>query len=263
MFSDMFKIRGTIGKKESTIIVTATFLFLFALWWGLSAMQLVDPVFLPSPMSVWDYICTTAANGALWDNTKISIIRIFWGVLISVVIGAPVGLLCGTFPITEAIFRPLCEFIRYMPVPAFVPLVMIWVGIGESAKVLLLFIGVFFQIVLMIANDVRSVQNDLLNAGYTLGATRWQSITKILIPAMLPRAFETLRTMIGWAWTYLVVAEMVAANSGLGYMIIKAQRFLQTDCIFAGILTIGLLGLITDRFMYFLSKRLFSWQEGM
>ena len=149
-----------------------------------------------------------------------------------------------------------------MPVPAFTPLVMVWVGIGEEAKVTLLFIGIFFQLVLMIADDAMSVSEDLLNAGYTLGATNWQTMTKILIPAMLPRSLDTLRMMIGWAWTYLVVAEMVAANSGLGYSIMKAQRFLKTDAIFTGILVIGILGLITDRVLYMLNKKLFHWTEG-
>jgi NitT/TauT family transport system permease protein len=113
----------------------------------------------------------------------------------------------------------------------------------------------------MIADDALSVNEDLLNAGYTLGTTKWQTITKILIPAMLPRMLDTLRMMIGWAWTYLVVAEMVAANSGLGYSIMKAQRFLKTDAIFTGILVIGLLGLITDRFLDMLNKILFPWRE--
>ena len=149
-----------------------------------------------------------------------------------------------------------------MPVPAFTPLVMVWVGIGEEAKVTLLFIGIFFQLVLMTADDAMSVSEDLLNAGYTLGATNWQTVTKILIPAMLPRSLDTLRMMIGWAWTYLVVAEMVAASSGLGYSIMKAQRFLKTYAIFTGILVIGILGLITDRVLYMLNKKLFHWTEG-
>ena len=258
----MFKIRGNISKRSYTNLAVIAFAAVFIIWWLLSYFELVDPVFLPSPADVLDYFISSVKDGSLWDDTIISVQRICLGVVFAVVLGAPIGLLCGTFKFAEAIIRPLCEFIRYMPVPAFTPLVMVWVGIGEEAKVTLLFIGIFFQLVLMTADDAMSVSEDLLNAGYTLGATNWQTVTKILIPAMLPRSLDTLRMMIGWAWTYLVVAEMVAASSGLGYSIMKAQRFLKTDAIFTGILVIGILGLITDRVLYMLNKKLFHWTEG-
>ncbi len=258
----MFKIRGHISKSSFTTLAVVSFVAVFVIWWLLSTLELVDPVFLPSPAKVWDYFVTSVQDGSLWPNIWISVQRICLGVFFAVILGVPLGLLCGTFRFAEALIRPLCEFIRYMPVPAFTPLVMVWVGIGEEAKVTLLFIGIFFQLILMVADDAMSVSEDLLNAGYTLGATKWQTMTKILIPAMLPRTMDTLRMMIGWAWTYLVVAEMVAANSGLGYSIMKAQRFLKTDAIFTGILVIGILGLITDRVMFMLNKRLFHWTEG-
>ena len=170
-----------------------------------------------------------------------------------------IGILVGTFKKAEAFIRPLCEFVRYMPVPAFVPLIMVWVGIEESAKITVIFIGTFFQLVLMVADDALAVPDDLINAGYTLGSNTPKTIFKILIPAMMPRLMETLRMMIGWAWTYLVSAELVAANTGLGYTILKSQRFLKTDAIFANIILIGLLGLITDRIFAFLNKKLFPW----
>jgi NitT/TauT family transport system permease protein len=257
----MFKIRGHIRKSSYITLAVFSFIFVFAIWFVLSKFELVNPVFLPSPKNVWLYFVQSLNDGTLMPNIAISVKRIALGVLFAVVLGVPLGLLCGTFKFAEALIRPLCEFIRYMPVPAFTPLVMVWVGIGEEAKVTLLFIGIFFQLILMIADDALSVNEDLLNAGYTLGTTKWQTITEILIPAMLPRMLDTLRMMIGWAWTYLVVAEMVAANSGLGYSIMKAQRFLKTDAIFTGILVIGLLGLITDRFLDMLNKILFPWRE--
>jgi binding-protein-dependent transport system inner membrane component len=258
----MFKIRGHISKNSYVSLAVVSFAVVFILWIILSGFELVDPVFLPSPAKVWTYFVESVKDGTLLPNVIISVQRICFGVLIAVILGVPLGLLCGTFKFAEAMIRPLCEFIRYMPVPAFTPLVMVWVGIGEEAKVTLLFIGIFFQLILMIADDAMSVSEDLLSAGYTLGTTKWQTITKILIPAMLPRALDTLRMMIGWAWTYLVVAEMVAANNGLGYSIMKAQRFLKTDAIFTGILIIGLLGLITDRVLDILNKILFHWREG-
>jgi len=259
--SKLFRIRGKISKKSYIILAVISFVFVFILWLLLSSFELVDPVFLPTPAKVWDYFVESVKDGSLLPNIAISVQRIFLGVLLAVVLGVPLGLLCGTFKPAEAVIRPLCEFVRYMPVPAFTPLVMVWVGIGEEAKIALLFIGIFFQLILMIADDALSVSEDLLNAGYTLGTTKWQTITKILIPAMIPRSLDTLRMMIGWAWTYLVVAEMVAASSGLGYSIMKAQRFLKTDAIFMGILVIGLLGLVTDRFLDMLNKLLFPWRE--
>ena len=151
------------------------------------------------------------------------------------------------------------EFIRYMPAVAFIPLIMVWAGIGEWAKILLIFIGCFFQLVLMVASDTRLVSKDLVQASFTLGASRWQAIQTVIIPAVQPRLLNTLRLMLGWAWTYLVVAELVAVNSGLGYAIMKAQRFLNTDQIFVGIIVIGLLGLISDRIFAFLNRRLYPW----
>ncbi len=258
----MFKIKGKISKQKYLILVIASFAAVYLIWIILTSLKLVAPVFLPSPKRVWDYFMTSVQDGTLLPNIYISCRRIFFGVVVATVLAVPFGILCGIFRFFEAITRPLCEFIRYMPVPAFVPLVMVWVGIGEDAKVALLFMGTFFQMILMVADDAASVSDDLLNSGYTLGTTKWQAIVKILIPATLPRMMDTLRMMIGWAWTYLVVAEMVAANSGLGYSIIKAQRFLKTDAIFTGILVIGLLGLITDRIMVTINKILFPWREG-
>ncbi|MDO5403795.1 MAG: ABC transporter permease subunit, partial [Eubacteriales bacterium] len=147
-------------------------------------------------------------------------------------------------------------------VPAFVPLIMVWVGIGEEAKITVIFLGTLFQLIPMVADDIRSVPEDYINAAYTLGAGRGTVLIKVLIPAMLPRLMDTLRMMMGWAWTYLVVAELVAANSGLGYSILKAQRYLKTPTIFSGILVIGLLGLIIDRTFGLVSRKLFSWSEG-
>jgi NitT/TauT family transport system permease protein len=136
---------------------------------------------------------------------------------------------------------------------------MIWVGIDESAKISVIFIGVFFQVILMVADDAMSVPEDLINSAYTLGCDTKNTIFRILIPAMLPRLMETLRMMIGWAWTYLVSAELVASSTGLGYTILKSQRFLQTDAIFGNIILIGLLGLITDRLFAFVTKKIFPW----
>lgn len=256
------KIRKEIGKHKYSVLAVSAFLIVAVIWFIIAESGIVKEIFLPKPLNVIRYYIDSIKDGSLWDNTKISIYRISLGFIYAVVLGIPVGIIVGTFKKAEAFIRPLCEFIRYMPVPAFVPLIMVWVGIEESAKITVIFIGTFFQLVLMVADDALSVPEDLINAGYTLGTNTPNTIFRILVPAMMPRLMETLRMMIGWAWTYLVSAELVAANSGLGYTILKSQRFLKTDAIFANILLIGLLGLITDRIFAILNKKLFPWAEG-
>lgn len=256
------KIRKEIGRRKYLLYAVLSFTAVFLIWLLASESGAIKEIFLPKPQNVVRYYIDSARDGSLWENTKISICRITLGFVCAVILGIPAGILVGTFKKFEAVIRPLCEFIRYMPVPAFVPLIMVWIGIGENAKITVIFAGTFFQLVLMVADDALSVPDDLINAGYTLGSGTKNTVFKILIPAMLPRLMETLRMMIGWAWTYLVSAELVAANTGLGYTVLKSQRFLKTDAIFANIILIGLLGLITDRMFAVLNKRMFPWTEG-
>jgi len=256
-----YRLRKPISKKRYTIYAALTFIFLFAAWAVICASGIVEELFLPSPGKVFNDIVNTAKDGTLWVNMRYSVFRITMGFLISVLLGVPLGILAGSFRNFDAIISPVCEFIRYMPVPAFVPLVMVWLGIGEIAKIDIVFLGCFFQLVLMISDDARSVSDDLLSASYTLGTTRWSTILFVLIPAMAPKMMLTLRMMIGWGWTYLTVAELVASKSGLGYNILKAQRYLRTESIFSGILIIGILGLITDRVFAFAIKKMFPWAE--
>ena len=256
------KIRRKIDKRKYTLYAVMTFIVILAVWSLVSGLELIEPIFLPTPLSVLKYAIKSARDGVLWLNMGVSVYRILFGFILAIILGIPIGILAGTFKVAEAIIRPLCEFIRYMPVPAFVPLIMVWAGIGETAKILVIFIGTFFQLVLMVADDALSVPDELIYAGYTLGADTKIAVWKILIPAMLPRLMDTLRMMIGWAWTYLVSAELVAASSGLGYSILKAQRFVKTDAIFSGIIIIGILGLVTDRIFAIVNKRLFKWREG-
>ncbi len=183
------------------------------------------------------------------------------GFLASAVIALPIGLYIGTYRPVQAFLEPLTDFIRYMPAVAFIPLVMLWVGIDEGSKVLIIFIGTFFQMVLMVAEDVRRVPMAQIEAAQTMGANRAEIIKLVVLPSARPALLDTLRITCGWAWTYLVVAELVAANSGLGYAILKAQRYMQTDKIFAGILLIGVIGLLTDQAFRWLGRAAFPWMK--
>jgi len=259
---NLFKIRKKIDPKLYLKITISSFVIFVLIWQVMYSCKVVSNIFLPSPLGVLQYLANDIISGNIWGNLYISCYRIFMGFLLAAVIGVPIGILVGCYNSVEAYIQPMIEFFRYLPVPAFIPLIMIWVGIGEEAKIAVIFLGTLFQLIPMVADDVRSVPEDYINAAYTLGAKRFEVIRKVIIPAMLPRLMNTLRMIMGWAWTYLVVAELVAANSGLGYSILKAQRYLKTPAIFSGILVIGLLGLIIDRTFSGVSKRLFPWADG-
>lgn len=258
----VMRIRRDISKKSYILGACLSFAGLLLLWSLASYTGLVNNVFLPTPTSVAATFAQEITLPDFWSNIGISFFRILMGFLIAAAIGVPLGILAGTYRTAESVIQPLNEFFRYIPATAFVPLVMVWAGIGEMAKIVIIFIGTIFQVVLMVADDIRAIPQDLLSSSYTLGANQRQVIGRVMIPAVLPKLMDTLRMLFGWSWTYLVVAELVAANSGLGYMIIKAQRFLQTDLIFVGILVIGILGLITDRLFFIMNKKLFPWAEG-
>ncbi|MNQ96153.1 putative aliphatic sulfonates transport permease protein SsuC [compost metagenome] len=260
--SSLFAIRGEISRKTymSGVVLMVGIALLF--WSVMSYGEFVNRTFLPTPDQVLRQFGIQLQNPVFWDHVWISIFRVGGGFLLACLIGIPLGIVAGTYKFAESLVVPAAEFIRYMPATAFIPLIMVWAGIGEWAKILVIFLGCFFQLMLMVADNTRSVSNDLLQTSYTLGAKRWQVIEKVLIPALLPDLMNTLRLIIGWAWTYLVVAELVAASSGLGFSIMKAQRFLNTDQIFVGIIAIGLLGLLTDRTFAYCHKRFFPWLEG-
>ncbi len=217
------------------------------LWWLLSAGGWINKIFMPGPADVVMRLGTWWTRDGLLQDFWISIYRVTVGWLLSAVIALPLGLLIGSYRPVQAFFEPLTDFIRYMPAVAFIPLVMLWIGIDESSKIAIIFIGTFFQLVLMAAEDIRRVPMQQIEAAQTMGAARGEILTLVVLESAKPALLDTLRVTMGWAWTYLVVAELVAANSGLGYAILKAQRFLQTDKIFGGILLIGAIGLAMDQ----------------
>ncbi|MCW5622253.1 MAG: ABC transporter permease [Burkholderiales bacterium] len=229
------------------------------LWWSLSASGLVTKVFMPGPADVWNRAVLWFREDDLLGDIGISVYRVVaaWG--LSALIAIPLGLAIGTYRPVQALLEPLTDFIRYMPAVAFIPLVMLWIGITEGSKIAIIWIGTFFQMVLMVAEDVRRVPMAQIETAQTMGARRSEIVSLVLLPAAKPAILDTLRVTMGWAWTYLVVAELVAANSGLGYAILRAQRFLQTDKIFAGIIIIGLIGLLLDQLFRALHRKAFPW----
>ena len=252
-------MRGPIAQRTYWVLALTGLFTPLVLWAALAAWGGLDPVFLPSPLKVLERGWTWATDTGLLEDMGISTYRVVAGFALSAVIALPLGLLIGSFRAVQALLEPLTDFIRYMPAVAFIPLVMLWVGIDEASKIAIIFIGTFFQMVLMVAEDVRRVPSAQVEAAQTMGATRAELIEKVIFPSAKPALLDTLRITMGWAWTYLVVAELVAANSGLGYAVLRAQRFLQTDTIFAGIIVIGLIGLLTDQLFRWLHRRAFPW----
>lgn len=254
-------VRGDLRRRSALALAVAGFVLPLAVWILVSLNGWADPVFLPPPWQVLAQLGEWYRDGDLLGDVIVSIGRVLGGFCVAALVAVPLGVLVGTYAPVRAFLEPLTEFTRYLPAVAFIPLIMLWVGIEESAKVAVIWVGVFFQMLLLVAADVASVPDAPIEAARTMGATNEEIIKYVLIPAARPAILTTLRGAMCLAWTYLVVAELVAANSGLGYAILKAQRFLQTDKIFAGILLIGLVGLLTDQAFRWLHKRCFPWHH--
>jgi NitT/TauT family transport system permease protein len=258
---DFLSPREPIPKGLYLILALSSFAFFLIIWSVLTYGRFVDPLFLPSPGRVLQAGVDLFSELGFATDILNSVYRVMMGFVVAAIIGVPIGLIMGTFKVAEAFTEPVVGFIRYMPASAFIPLFILWLGIGDIEKIAIIFVGSFFQLVLMVAVVAKNVHKDMLETAYTLGAKRFQVIRKVLLPASLPGIVDTLRIIVGWAWTYIIVAELVASASGIGYMIISSQRMLRTGNIIFGILTIGMLGLVTDFFFKWLYNKLFPWVE--
>ena len=251
-------IRDSIPRWVYISFSMAGFIAPLAAWQVMSNMHFFSALFLPSPERVFKSFERWAASN-LWEDTYISTYRVVSGFLLAASIGMPIGIYIGTFKIVEAMLQPINDFVRYMPASAFIPLVLLWIGIGESAKISIIFIGVFFQIIVMVADAVRNIPQKYIEAAYTMGANKEEVLNLVIFKGAAPDIFNILRVNMGWAWTYLVIAEMVAADRGLGFSILQSQRFMDTPKIFAGIIIIGLLGLLFDLSFRIMHRVLFVW----
>ncbi len=252
-------IRGELPRSAIWGLAAAGLIVPLLIWWAYTALGLANPMFMPGPDAVLARVGRWWSSEGLLADIGISVYRVMTGFGASALLALPLGLYIGTYRPVQAFLEPLTDFIRYMPAVAFIPLVMLWVGIDEGSKILIIFIGTFFQMVLMVAEDVRRVPMAQIEAAQTMGASRSEIVKLVVLPSARPALLDTLRITCGWAWTYLVVAELVAANSGLGYAILRAQRYMQTDKIFAGIILIGIIGLLTDQAFRWLGRAAFPW----
>jgi NitT/TauT family transport system permease protein len=255
------RIRAKASRRQYLTVAVTTFVGLLALWWVTTSTGLIDPLFLPSPVSVVERLAELAASGEFFSDVTLSVYRVTVGYLIATVMALAIGPLVGVSAIFEAAVEPLMDFVRYMPVVAFVPLTIVWAGTDDLQKFLIIWMGTFFQQVLMVADAVRQVPQPLVHLGETLGMGRTAILIRIIFPAAWPRVWDALRVTLGWAWTWLVVAEMVAATGGMGYRINVAKRYLNTDTIIGDVVVLGLLGLLFDQALRAIGRLMFAYQK--
>jgi len=228
-----------------------------------------NPIFLPAPHEVGKALYTAFTtepirrgdpwlHESLWHSIKI----IFWGFLSAAVVGVPIGVLCGTFGFFARITEPFVDFIRYMPAPAFGALAVAIMGISDAPKIAIIFIGTFFQMVLVVANTTRLLDASLLEAAQVLGAKPRRLLSHVIVPGILPNLYNDMRILLGWAWTYLIVAELIGASSGISYFINQQGKYRHYDNVYAGIILIGLIGLTTDQILAFFAPKIFPWMPG-
>lgn len=229
----------------------------------------INPIYLPAPHEVATAFYTAFAeppqmrsqqwlHESLWHSIQI----IFIGFVLSSIVGVPLGILCGTYTAVSKTAEPFIEFFRYLPAPAFGALAVAILGIYDGPKIAIIFIGTFFQQVLVVANTTRRLDISLLEAAMTLGSKRLRLLFKVVIPGILPDLYRDQRILLGWAWTYLIVAELIGTSSGITWFITQQARYKNFDNVFAAIMMIGIIGIVTDLILAYFGKRLFPWERS-
>ena len=259
--STFWRIRDEIPPRLRLPLVVISILMPLAIWVALDLSGQVSDIFLPSPFKVLTAGREMVASGQLQGDTYTSVRRVAIGFGIALLISIPLGLAMGTFKSIEALFEPAIGIIRYMPATAFIPLLLIWMGLGESPKIALIVIGTVFFNTLMTANVVWQVPAELIKVSRTLGADAWTVFRKVIFPYAVPGVIDAARVNLAAAWNLIVVAELLAADKGLGFRITRAQRFLHIDQIFVVLIVIGVLGVATDIALRAVRNRVAPWSQ--
>jgi len=252
--------KQAIPRPARLVLGIGSFVVIITLW-TVGSVLIDNPLFLPSLPRVGRAWIDMVQHLHFLNDVGWSAFRIIAGFLVAAAMAVPLGLLMGSFEVVRSFFQLPINFIRYMPASAFIPLLIVLQGLGEQEKLTIIWIGVFFQLVLMVMDIAHRVPDEMLNVAYTLGASRWKVFYKVFLPATFPDVVDALRITMGWAWTYLIVAEIVSAERGIGSFILISERFLRTDRIIAAIITIGILGLITDTIFGLIHRWRFPYVE--
>ena len=258
------EIYGVPGQGDSFAVSAVVIAGLIFIWWYVTYAGWIKPLFLPSPQAVLQSFLDLLKNGftgsSFWEHTWISTARVFGAFVLACLIGIPLGVAMGMSPLARGIFDPPIEFYRPIPPLAYLPLMIIWFGIEETSKVLLIFLSMLAPIALGARAGVKSAAIEQIHAAYSFGATRWQVIRKVILPAAMPEIITAMRIGIGFGWTTLVAAEMVASTAGLGYMVLSASKFLQTATVIMGIVVIAAIAYAFDHLMRFVERRVVPWK---
>ncbi len=254
---------ATARPVPTAVISTLTIATIIGLWSLASARGVVSPVFLPSPRQVviagYNLVVTGFVDATLFEHVGASLYRIFGALIASVLIGIPAGLAIGTSRLGRGILDPIVEFLRPLPPLAYLPLVIIWVGIGEASKITVIALAMLPSIILSTSAGVRSVSREHVNAARSLGASPRQILAQVVLPSSVPSILTGIRIALGAGWTTLVAAELVAATSGIGFMIQSAAQFLVTDIVIAGIIVIALIAILLEFLARLVERRLVPW----
>jgi NitT/TauT family transport system permease protein len=255
----MLAFRRPLRRGMAFVIGFGACAAVVLIWEVVARAGWVNPLFLPAPSAVAEALWRmTVSQDLLW-HAWISTTRVWIAFALATAMAVPIGMAMSAWRPIGAALEPLIDFIRYLPVPALVPLAIIWFGVGENTKIFLLWLGTFFQLVLLVADDMRRVPNEYFEIARTVGANQRQLLTDVAFPAMLPNLVDNLRITLGWCWTYLIIAEIVAADSGLGFVVWTARRYMKTPEVMAGVVAIGIIGLVTDQLLRHLHRRAFSY----
>ncbi|MBK1670218.1 taurine ABC transporter permease [Rhodovibrio sodomensis] len=258
------EVYGQPGAGRSSLISFATAFVLLLVWWLVTNAELVKPLFLPPPEMVFDKFVEVSSEGfnnaTLFEHALQSIMRVFAAFALACVTAIPIGIGMGVNKLMRGLFDPPIEFYRPIPPLAYLPLIIIWFGIGETSKILLIYLGIFAPLALSARAGVRSASIEQIHVAYSFGASRWQVLKHVVFKAALPEILTGMRIAIGFGWTVLVAAEMVAATSGLGYMVLSASEFLNTSVVILGIIVIGFLAYMFDMIMRFIEGKLVPWK---
>ena len=254
-----WRLAEDIPKPLNTGLILTSIALPLLLWWLVTTLIKVDPKFLPSPGNVLEAFGRLWSSGELLKDTVASLWRVGVGFFLASLFSIPIGIMMGSFPSIRALLEPIFGLMRYMPAPAFIPLLILYLGIGEEPKITLIFIGVFFFNSLMVMDTVKFVSKDLIEATYMLGGNRWETLTHVIVPHVLPGIIDASRINFAAAWQLVIVSELIAATEGLGRRISVAGRFLKTDEIFVGLIVIGVIGLTFDLLFQYMLQVSCKW----
>ena len=248
-----------VSQRARLLLGASFFVLFFALWALVTFGGVIDAMFLKDPVYTFKTGIDLFVQFGFVKDVGITVFRVVGGFVLAALVAVPLGIAMGAYKPIEAFFEPFVSFARYLPASAFIPLLILWVGIGEAQKLTVIFIGCFFQLTLMVTMIVSGTRRDLVEAAYTLGCTDIGVVRRVLLPGAAPEIAEALRQVLGLGWTYIIVAELIGASSGIGHMITDSQALMATDHIIAGIVTIGLVGLASDLLFKKANQLLFAW----